>query len=137
MSRVSSKRSMWNRTGSRIGLSGFNPLPLVGMLSVLMPLYGHCRGSGFLRSDSASIGDLGDRPGFLVNHPVRGERQVRSTPIGVVDATRYDRTIGIAGDEFDHDLLADARNELPAGHLPRPALRYPDPACRVVGVPPG
>src|SRR5690606_16538403 len=54
--------------------------------------------------------------------------------LAVVDATRHQRTIGIALEERDHDFHAHARDELGSPARTGPALRHADPARRRVVV---
>src|SRR5688572_1358210 len=56
--------------------------------------------------------------------------------LGVVDASGDDRLVGIAFQEVDDDLLADARDGDGAPGLAGPRLRHPDPARAVLALGP-
>src|SRR3982074_3795017 len=55
-------------------------------------------------------------------------RTVRARFFPMINASRYKRPVGIAFEEFNHDLHPDPRNELLAPSLAGPRLRNPDRA---------
>src|SRR6195256_1069726 len=57
-----------------------------------------------------------------------GGKRVRELVFAIINASRYKRPVGIAFEEFNHDLHPDPRNELLAPSLAGPRLRNPDRA---------